>query len=150
MGTRRVVLGRYNDGLTIGLRVSLPGYDALTDDSSEAGKFSFDSEWTDIVEVHQVSLSARQTAISIYPHVGVTIDGWLLTWPALGYKPFVEARVLNGNTIYDDYMSVSAVAGWHSGHGGQILTPEPNQMYIQGGQSGEQMLSIIYKVPVPV
>lgn len=148
--SRRVVLGKFNDGVTIGLRVSLPGWDALLDDSSGPGKFSFDSTWTDIAQIHQVNLTSRSTTISVPPFAGATIDGFKITWSALGYKPFVETRLFQSGQIFDDYFPNGPVAGWSGGCRGYIADQDLNSMYIQGGVSGDQMLSIIYKIALPV
>lgn len=148
--TRRVVLGKYNDGVTIGLRVSLPGFDALTDSSVDPGKFSFDSEWTDIAQIHQVGLISRTTSIPL-PWSGgvVTIDGYTTTWSALGYKPFIENRLYTSGTIYDDYFPNGANPSFVSGSRTWIADAYPNSFYCQGGTSERQLLTIIYKIAVP-
>lgn len=148
MTINRALYGYYQDGITVGLRASLPGYDALTGDSSISGTFSFDSEWTDIVNIHQVSLLARQTGISTPPHLGVTIDGWKLTWPTLGYKPFVEIRLLRSGVIYDDFMPNGANPSFPFGARGFIVDAEVNNLYVQGSVAGDQLLTIVYKLPV--
>lgn len=144
----RALIGYYNDGVTVGLRATLPGYDALTDDSSGSGKFSFDSEWTDIVNIHQVSLISRSTGISTPPHAGVTIDGWKLTWASLGFKPFVEVRLLRSGVIYDDYMPNGANPSYPFGARGYIVDSEVNNLYVQGGISGDQLLTVVYNLAV--
>lgn len=149
--SRRVVLGTYNDGITIGLRVSLTPWDALTDNSADAGKFSFDSEWTDIAQVHQVGLISRQLAISTPPFIGATIDGFKPTWSALGYKPFIETHLMDtSNNIYDDYANVGPIVGWHSGFRGYIADQDLNSAYLQGGTTGDKLLYIVYKIAIPV
>jgi hypothetical protein len=147
MAGRRVVLGKYNDGVTFGLRVSLPGFDALTDDSSLPGQFSFDSEWTDIAKIHQVGLVARTTYTD--PISGVSQTGFQTIWSALGYKPFVETRLYSGGVIYDDYFPAGIVPGFPFGSRSYIPDANPNSLNTYGGSSGDQMLTIIYKIPVP-
>jgi hypothetical protein len=83
---RRVVLGKYADGVNYGLRVSLPGVDAYLA-SSSAGGFSFDSNWTDIVKTHMV---------------GTAVLPSLPSWTDLGYKPYVEIRQISGSVVLDD------------------------------------------------
>lgn len=145
----RALYGYYQDGVTVGLRCSLSPNDALSGDSSVPGRFSFDSEWTDIAGIAQVNLTARQTAISVPPHAGVTIDGFKVSWSGLGYKPFLETRLYRSGVIYDDYFPDGPIAGVRAGCRGYIVDAEVNNMYIQGGVSGDQMLSIIYKIPIP-
>ena len=148
MTINRALLGYYEDNVTVGLRCSLAPYDALTGDSSVSGTFSFDSEWNDIVNIHQVSLIARQTGISVPPHLGVTINGFKLSWSSLGYKPFVEIRMLRSGVIYDDYFPNGSNPSFPFGANGYIVDAEVNNMYVEGGISGDQLLSIVYKIPV--
>jgi hypothetical protein len=149
MSGRRVVIGKYNDGVTIGLRVSLPGVDALTGDSSDPGNFSFDSEWTDIAQIHQVSLTSRTTYTQPWG-TGLVVTGFRTTWPALGYKPFVETRLYSAGVIYDDYFPNNPDGSpWISGSQSRIPDVDPNGLYCVGGASGDQMLSIVYAVAAP-
>jgi hypothetical protein len=92
MSTRRVVLGKQLDG-TMGLRVSLPGFDALTDNGDDVHKFSFNSNWTDIIRTVQFGLISVPTIITSQATVA---------FPDQGYIPFVEARQADSNTCYDD------------------------------------------------
>lgn len=96
MPTRRVVIGKYNDGVNFGLRASLPGIDALTGDSNDGG-FSFDSNWTDIANVIQTGFIAAINAGGAFVSTSISfVDP--------GYKPFVEFRqLIGGNTVQDDY-----------------------------------------------
>lgn len=73
--TRRVVLGKYADG-DMGLKVSLPGFDALLDDDSDPTKFSFNSSWdAEIMRVHMVGKVRMGVKV---PHT-------------LGFVPHMEA-----------------------------------------------------------
>jgi len=98
---RRVVLGKRLDG-SFGLDVSLPGYDALTADRSDATKFSFSSDWTDIVKYSafgKVTVPAAAPAATPYEgaHTVVPI-------PDRGYIPHFEARGWDGGgRVYDDF-----------------------------------------------
>jgi len=94
MAGRRVVLGKFDDGVTFGLRVSLPGFDALAG-SSAGGDFSFDSTWTDITKLHQIGLfSFATTQVSIF-------------FTNQGFPPFLEIRRYVSNVVYDDYWNAS-------------------------------------------
>ena len=99
--SRRVVIGQYADGVNYGLRVSLATYDALLDNSNDAGKFSFDSNWTDIVKIHQAGIATIAASTSIPLNS--------LPFPDLGYIPFFEARMVNGTIINDDYVSSTRI-----------------------------------------
>jgi hypothetical protein len=99
--SRRMIRGPFIDGVTVGLRCSLEPYDALTDDSSIPGQFSFDSTWADFVKPvlkGTVSLPGGShspgATDQVIPH-------------GLGYTPFYEARLYVGAVIYDDYFNVA-------------------------------------------
>lgn len=91
MSTPAVVIGKYLDGVAYGLKCSLPGFNALTDDDGDPSKFSFNSEWTDIVKPH---------AIGIVPFPSFDTPVY---FPALPYRPFYEIRKMVGNVVYDDH-----------------------------------------------
>jgi hypothetical protein len=125
---QRVVIGKYNDGVTYGLRVSLPGIDALTGDSS-GGDFSFDSQWTDIAKTLLVGIAtAASTTISV-------------SWVSPGYIPYGEFRYISGNSVYDDYFGSLRANGIGAilTTGGATLTPVP---------SGASCLYVIHQIPV--
>lgn len=129
MTNPRTVLGKKLDG-HFGLRCSLTGVNALTGDSSLGG-FSFDDEWTDIVRIALVgtanvpggSFSAADPAPTTTVSHG------------LGFVPFIEARLVSGSTINDDFMSVSTFSTQNrlSGVPVDIAT---SQMQFIGQQSG--------------
>lgn len=93
--SRRVVLGKRLDG-TFGLDVSLEGFDALTDDRNDAGKFSFSSDWTDLTTVGAIGIADVPA--------GTGLD-YTVPIPDYGYRPHAEVRLVSGNTIYDDYFN---------------------------------------------
>ncbi len=105
MSDRRVVLGKRADG-SIGLDVSLPGYDAFTADRNDATKFSFSSDWTDIVKYSQfgkVIVPVSGAAPTPYETIHTIVP-----IPNLGYIPHFEARQWNGaNRVYDDWANFS-------------------------------------------
>jgi hypothetical protein len=92
--TRRVIIGKYADGVTYGLKAALPGFDALTE-ADNSPNLSFNSNWSDIAPVLQSGIVTVPT--------GTTIVDVLITDP--GYVPYVEARKFDGGTtIHDDYL----------------------------------------------
>lgn len=109
--SRRVVLGRYLNG-TMGLKVSRPGFDALTDDDSDPNKFSFNSQWSNIVPVHQVGI------VGPYPYTVETTGSVEPPWVDVGHNlafiPYIEARAFYpqnsftsaGDVVYDDYRTL--------------------------------------------
>ncbi|WP_458760555.1 hypothetical protein ACSVBT_07110 [Afipia sp. TerB] len=92
MSTPGAVLGKYANGTTYGLKTSLPGINALTDDDTDPSKFSFNSEWTDIVRPHQIGIVNFSAVNTIVP------------FPNLGFRPFYEIRRMIGSVICDDRM----------------------------------------------
>lgn len=131
--SRRVVLGKRADG-SFGLDVSLPGYDALTDDRNDAGKFSFSSDWTDFVPVSSigiVSVPAFSAAPTYFENISIVNNG---------YIPHVEARRIDGLRIYDDYFS--------SGQSGISTLVFSSQIQVELVSSGFGMFYIVYKTPM--
>lgn len=146
--TRRVVLGRYNDGVTFGLRVSHAGTDALTGDSN-IGDFSFDSEWTDIAQLHVVGLTSWSSAafqIPNPPNPPINIPGFAANWPALGYMPFIEVRQLtSGVVVFDDFFDATNPNGFYVGPSSAL----PDGFTFASSANSLQLLYIVYKIPVP-
>lgn len=143
MSTRRVVIGKYNDGVNFGLRVSLPGFDALTDDSNGGG-FSFDSNWTDIANVIQTGIVSAVGG-------GGSFVSTSISFVNPGYKPFVEFRQLaSGSTVRDDYALEWAFTGAlasdnpHIGYGVNIGAGVIN---CTGFFIPDQAVYVIYKIP---
>lgn len=89
----RVVIGRDNAG-NYGLKCSLPGFDALTDDDQDPSKFSFNSQWTDNVTVHLHGLATV---------TGPAFAAGTLVPFSLPYIPFMEVKLSDGSTYYNDY-----------------------------------------------
>lgn len=124
--SRRMIRGKYNDGVTIGMRISLTPCDALTDDSSIPGQFAFDSTWTDII--HPVLKSTVSFS-------GANNDGNQTIPHSLGYTPFVEVRLFNGNTVWDDTFNV-APAWLGSNYSGVPAFIDSSNITIQSQQNG--------------
>ena len=144
MVTRRVVLGKYNDGFTYGMRVALPGHDALTEDSN-LGSFSFDSNWNDIVQVAQFGTF---TGPSWHQDSQGTIvfDGpRTVAFTDLGYIPYVEARALVGSAIYDDYVPWSTAS---TGNFGVGAASQRGSIFFANLPAGNVVLYLVYKVPI--
>jgi len=107
MSTRRVRLG-FNNGV-FGLRTTLPGYDALNDDANDVTKFSFNSEWTDILKVHKYGIVPVASTDAPAPPdpggINLLSNPWLVPVAhTLGYRPFLEARKFqSGNVVFADF-----------------------------------------------
>lgn len=124
--TRRVRLGNMGGG-SYGLRTTRPGYDAILDDASDVTKFSFNSDWTDVVRIHNYGYVDPPSSLPSWPPPtpGAIDDSSLLftnnnPWlvpvaHSLGYIPYVEARVVDGSTIYDDHRTFAKIAGSGTG-----------------------------------
>lgn len=129
MAVRRAILGKYNDG-TYGLRCSLPGKDAAFGSDEE---MSFDSNWTDIAKIHQIGIAGIGSSLA-----------YTIPFPDLGYKPFMEARVVSGTTVYDDYIKSNV-----SGLGATIYS---NGFIIGTVSNGGNffIVYLIWRIPAPV
>jgi hypothetical protein len=126
--SRRSVIGKYNDGVNFGVRVSLPGFDALTGDSNGGG-FSFDSNWSDISQALMVGTVTKPTgSVSV-------------AFPNQGYVPYCEVRQISGNVVFDDGIWGS----FQHGIGAQVT---PSILNIAVGGAGTAFLFAIYKIPV--
>jgi hypothetical protein len=134
---RRVVIGKFADGVTYGLRVGMPNVDALLEDGNSS-RLSFNSEWTDMVSVLQVGFAYGSSSGSVATGVEVSV-----TNP--GYPPYVEARrFTSGNTMWDDNIFVSNRSGI-----GQIWSSiTPLTLKMPALASGEIALYVVYKIPV--
>lgn len=126
--TRRLVIGKFNDGVNFGLRCSLPGVDALTADSSSEG-FSFDSSWSDI---SQALLIGAATS----PPSGTLV----VSFPNQGYIPFAEIRKTVGNAVYDD-----ASFGLQIGIAAQLTATTLDAKALPANTA---CIYIIHKIPV--
>jgi hypothetical protein len=134
MTVNRVVIGQQLDG-SYGLRVSLPGVDALYGNSAPPDTFAFDSAWTDMARVHQ---------ISIVPGLnGQTFPQTL--FPALGYKPFVELRqfMLDGSGGLLDDTHSDATVGIPA-----VIEQDRLRWALTPINPAITALAVIYRIPV--
>jgi hypothetical protein len=148
---RRVIIGKYNDGVHFGLRCTLPGFDALTGDSSQGG-FSFDSEWTNMAQLLQSGLYVGPTYGGLDSSGNIIyIGSRTIPFANQGYIPYVEIRAYSGDTIYDDLVPWATDTTGKFGVGAIVTTTTiaPSLVNGQPGlNSGQQVLYVIYKVPV--
>jgi len=164
MSTRRV-LGGFN-GSTIGLRTTLFGFDARYDDADDVTKFSFNSDWTDIARVHMAGIVAPPSPYpsAIYPYPSnFTTTGydaadnpWLVPVAhSLGYAPFVEARKIDGYTVYDDHRTDQGLSGSYAGEKAWSFTNMIKLNTAQATsqtnvQAGESVFYIMYELAMDV
>lgn len=130
MVDKRVLIGKYNDNVSFGLRTSRPGIDALTD-SSAGGDFTFDSEWTDITKTLQISSAVTDASGNV-----------TIPYTNPGYIPFVEVRYVTGNRVHDDY------AGGSRGSYGANMNIHTSDLQIVLCAVNATFLYIIYRIPV--
>lgn len=101
----RVVLGKRLDG-SMGLDVALPNHDALTEDRNDATRFSYSSDWTDIVKYAafgKVSIPAVVPGTNNYATIHEVV-----AIPNYGYIPHFEMRLWDGaSRVYDDFANFS-------------------------------------------
>jgi hypothetical protein len=88
---RRVCIGRLPDN-SFGLLISAPGVDVMTADPLDGNQITFNSNWTDLLKVHQIGKGF---------YSGNGLAG-LVSFPALASKPFLECRVGDSSRVYDD------------------------------------------------
>ena len=140
---RRVVIGDFGSG-TARLRSSKAPYDALTAPDS-LDYISFDSEWTDRVQLHKVG-------------VADLVSGPSITYADLGYVPFVDMRQYVDGVIYDDYVGIFSpgdteyyLSGYNNALGRiGVSGAAPN--YWNGSSTvyvASMVAYAVYKVPVP-
>ncbi len=132
---RRVCIGRLPDG-NYGMWCSAPGVDVMTvADPLDGNLLTFNSNWTDIAKVHQTGVASE------YPGAPQ------VSWPDLGYIPFLEVRVISGGRVYDDSFS-----GLDIGPASRAFS---NGMRAIGARAYPGMLDtfdyiyVAYKIPVP-
>jgi hypothetical protein len=136
MTVSRVVLGVESDG-TIALRTSSVGNDAYTA-ADDGSAITFDSRWTDIVKLQAIGIASAVNA-------GGSFWRFQATFPDVGFIPFMEARRVEGNVVYDDFMTTQFPAG-------SYCNPTTNSFQSVGDTSFSstmKMLFIIYKLSVP-
>lgn len=97
--SRRVVIGKKGNG-NMGLAVSLPGIDVMSTTPSGPG-LSFDDSMPGIVKISMTGVVTVADGFdgSGNPNTASVSHG-------LGYIPFIEARILSGSTIFDDYVNL--------------------------------------------
>lgn len=78
-------------GGIIGLKVSRPPYDVVTCDPNDPLQTSFYSEWTDVVKVLDGGYASSNSNLP---------TDYAVTDP--GYIPWMECRMANGSTVYDE------------------------------------------------
>jgi hypothetical protein len=140
--SRRVVLGQQNDG-SMGLRVSAPGFDALTA-IDDGHAITFDSRWTDIAKVYFAGMGSSTLFSELVGTTTVTFYTVQFAWPSLGYKPFVEVRRLQGNIVYDDYYNASGPSGAYA-----VVTPTGINFGNEASPGNLSALCVVYQIPVP-
>lgn len=112
MMARRAVLGKQNDG-NFGVRVSQAGADAFAVDG-DSGYLTFNSDWTDTVDLHQIGVLSYSATVGGYDAAGTpnSAPGFGASYTNLGYRPFVELRrYTTSNVVYDDYWESTQEAG---------------------------------------
>lgn len=101
---RRVLIGDFGDG-TMGLKISLPGYDVLMDDDQDANKFSFNSEWQDIAR--PVLVGTATPANDLLSGSTITISGRIIAFPATySVFPQVDVTGVHSGIIWDDHLAI--------------------------------------------
>jgi hypothetical protein len=90
--SRRVLIGEDGSG-NFAFKTTLPGYDALLDDDQDAEKFSYNSAWSDMIQVHQVGISGVLGAPSVIS----------VSYPDLGYVPYFDAKLYMSSVYWNDY-----------------------------------------------
>jgi hypothetical protein len=131
MAVRRVVRGRFLNG-SGGIRISLPPYDALLDDSSDPRKFSLDSDWPDLVKIHMAGVGSKNASADA-----------TVPFAELGYKPFVEIRAKVGATVYDDSLAPARVGIGASIFSNRLVIPT----VLSGVNAGSyDFVYVVYKV----
>jgi hypothetical protein len=135
MTSRRVIIGKYADGVTYGLKAALPGFDALAE-GDQSPNLSFNSNWNDIVPILQSGIASSGTfAISV-----------LINDP--GYVPYIECRKFeSGAVIRDDYLygAINRV-----GVAGFYIRRSPLTFSTQFLNPGDAMIYVVFGTPVVV
>lgn len=88
--SRRLRIGPDKNG-NFAVKVALPGFDAYEDDDSLPNRFSYSSNWNDLIKPHAVGIISTG-AQAIIP----------VNYPSIGTIPFVEVHGLVGTTFWDD------------------------------------------------
>ncbi|MDD1534554.1 MULTISPECIES: hypothetical protein [unclassified Bradyrhizobium] len=137
MTSRRVIIGKYADGVSLGVKAALPGYDALAE-SDDSPNLSFNSNWNDIVPIIQSGFLTATAA-------GGAPTDLLVSSP--GYVPYVDARKFEGgNLIRDDYTYGTAPTRIGVGIGWRSASPLTLSVYRLN--VGDTCIYVVYGVPV--
>jgi hypothetical protein len=142
---RRVVIGQQNDG-SYGVRVSAPGFDALTV-ADDGHTITFDSRWNDIAKIHAIGIIPwNLNAWSFTDDNGHVffVPGFAVTWPNPGYKPFLETRRAVSSVVYDDYWDGAAPMGNPA-----TIFADGFRIGASSSFSSNSVIYIAYKIPVP-
>lgn len=138
MSDRRVILGKRLDG-SFGMDVSLPGYDALVSDRSDVNKFSFSSDWNDIVKLTSAGIISIPVAGPGTPPYAIA------PFPDLGYIPHVEVRDIQGSRVYDDTTFASSYPRSRVGSGAFFDRSSVKCAY---GQAAYSVMYFVFAVPL--
>lgn len=130
------------------MRVAVAGADATSVDPDSA-YLTFNSDWTDIVELHQIGvLSYASSGLKRYDAAGTpstTNAGFGVLYTSLGYRPFVEMRrFTTSNVVYDDYWESAQEAGANAAiYRDCFHAPTP------GGSTTDKLFYVVYKLSCP-
>jgi hypothetical protein len=129
---RRVRIGRLPDS-TLGLLISAPGVDVVTANPLDGNQITFNSNWTDMLQVHQIGKGHYNG------------DQAVVSFPDLGYKPFMECRVGNSSMVFDDSFLVQ-----QAGVGSNILTNGFVPAWYGQVSSTFDFIYVVYKLAAPM
>ncbi len=131
---RRVCIGHLPDG-NYGMWVSAPGVDVMTvADPLDGNQLTFNSNWTDIAKVHQSGVADSDPSNPF------------LAWPDLGYKPFMEVRLVTGGRVYDDSFSSIDIGSASIAFTNGL---RPYSRFYSGATDTFRYIYVAYKIPVP-
>lgn len=142
---RRARLGKQIDG-SFGVRVSAAGADAAAVDP-DSGYLTFNSDWTDIVELHQIGVASYNASVSGYDAAGTpnTQAGFGALYTSLGYRPFVELRLFTtSNVVYDDYWESLQEAGANA-----AIWRDKFRAPWNSGSTTNKIFYVVYKLECP-
>jgi hypothetical protein len=141
MSTWRAKFGNLGGGV-FGLKTSLPSIDITTADVNDPYQTSFYSEWVDLAKV--LALGTASSNSNLPTNYAV---------PDPGFIPWIEARRIDGTTIYDDRTPFT----WGTGGGANSLDglgiiSTRGQIRLPGTPTGTPVpytvLYLIYNLPV--
>jgi hypothetical protein len=138
--------GKYPSGKSIGkygLKISRPGYNAVTHDDQSIEYFSFNSEWTDIGRVHARGIASLPLNPQRLPY-GTTTK--TIPFTNLGYIPFVEVRRKSGLTYYDDRELKRAVGGYDLRETAVMASPYRDHIQASLFAETAQVFYCVYRI----